>query len=83
MGRDSAGGHLRRWRQTRSLSVRELAEQSGVSKATLDRIEAGSDLKLSTLRALIEALQIDEAGVLALLASEGLVAAPGSPPETV
>ena len=39
------------------LSVRELAELSGLNKATIVRVEAGISVRESTLRAIQEALE--------------------------
>lgn len=50
---------LRKWRERRGLSLRRLAEVSGVHYVTLARIEAGRlDPRLSTLLRLCGALDI-------------------------
>jgi transcriptional regulator with XRE-family HTH domain len=52
---------LRRHRQQRHLSMRQIALRAGVSVATLATLEAGTTLgpQPSTLKALAEVLQID------------------------
>ena len=51
--------HLRRIRQERGLSLRELGVRAGVHAVSLVRLEAGKfDPSLSTLRKLAEALEV-------------------------
>ena len=50
---------LREWREKRGLSLRKLADLSGIHYVTLARIEAGLiDPRLSTLRKLAKALKV-------------------------
>jgi transcriptional regulator with XRE-family HTH domain len=51
---------LKEWRAKRTMSQRDLAERSGVSREYIARIELGQhDPTLSTLEKLAEALRID------------------------
>jgi transcriptional regulator with XRE-family HTH domain len=53
---------LKHLRHLRALTLRELGEESGVSYATVWRIENGhSDVRPSTIRKLARALEIDTA----------------------
>lgn len=55
----SVGQRLRRLRQQRLLTLRELAERSGVAFTTVHRIETGKVApRLRTLRRLAEALGV-------------------------
>lgn len=52
-------GHLKRIRQTRVLSRKELAEQSDVDESTIYRAERGqTKLRPSTVRKLAQALGV-------------------------
>ena len=53
-------------RKELDLTMEDLASRSGVSFGTVRRIEAGGDLKVSTLRKLSVALNIDTADLLQL-----------------
>lgn len=56
---------IRDERQARGLSLRDMAEASGVSFATLQRVETGRrDLRISTLFAIAETLGVPVAGFL-------------------
>ena len=53
---------LKHLRQLRALTLRELGAESGVSYATIWRIENGySDVRPSTIRKLARALEVDTA----------------------
>ena len=53
---------LKHLRRLRALTLRELGEESGVSYATIWRIENGhSDVRPSTIRKLARALGVDTA----------------------
>ena len=53
---------LKRLRHLRALTLRELGEESGVSYATIWRIENGhSDVRPSTIRKLARAFGVDTA----------------------
>lgn len=47
------------WRQARLFTQEELAAQSGVSVATIGRIEKGGPARISTVRKLLQALNMD------------------------
>lgn len=49
--------NLKYWREKRNLTQSELAEKSGVSLRTIQRIEAGSPLKGFTLNAIAKTLE--------------------------
>ncbi len=55
---------LKRERKKLNLTQEELAEKSGISVRSIQRIEAGSKLKGHTLKALSKALEIDEDSLL-------------------
>jgi len=56
---------LRAIREGKGVSLRTLAERSGVALATVVRIEAGGyDPRLSTLRKLAKALHVPMAGLI-------------------
>ena len=56
---------LKHLRQLRALTLRELGEESGVSYATIWRIEKGhSDVRPSTIRKLARALGVDTADLV-------------------
>jgi len=60
------GEAIRHFREQRGLLQRELAERAGLPVRTLGRIERGEvDLRLSTLRKIAVALQVDIKDVLA------------------
>lgn len=49
---------LRRWRERRALTQRELAAKAGVTPRTVTRIELGYDARPTTVRRLAAALEI-------------------------
>ena len=49
------------WRVQRGITQAELAEQVGVRRATIARIEAGNPALVKTARALAEALSVEVA----------------------
>jgi len=56
---------LKEWREKRGLSLRKLAEMSGVHYVTLARLEAGKlDPQLSTLLKLTKALKVTMAKLI-------------------
>ena len=58
---------LRHLRHLRALTLRELGEKSGVSYATIWRIENGhNDVRPSTIRKLCRALGVDTAELVVL-----------------
>lgn len=56
--------NLKYWRENNNLTQTELAERSGVSLRTIQRIEAGSPLKGYTLKAIAKTLEIDPENLL-------------------
>lgn len=58
------GKNIRAQRKDAGLTLPQLAEDSGVSKGNLSRIEHGGDLQLSTLYTLCRALGCRPAHVL-------------------
>jgi transcriptional regulator with XRE-family HTH domain len=61
------GDSLRRARQRRALTMRELADAAGVGLQTIWRLENGAtpDVRMSTLRKLALALGVEPAELLA------------------
>jgi predicted transcriptional regulator len=51
--------NLKRLRESRMLSKAELAREAGISPLTIDRIERGMDCRMSTMRKILQALNID------------------------
>lgn len=65
---------LRKARESRGLSIRNLAKLSGVSPASISRLECGwQNVTLDVMRALTEALQLDIRIWFELPASANLV----------
>jgi transcriptional regulator with XRE-family HTH domain len=62
------GRRLRRFRLGRNLGQSQLAEQAGVGRATLQRLEDGEAVNLTTLLRVLRAL--DQLGTLDLLLPE-------------
>ena len=60
MGTSAFGDFLRFYRSRIPLTQEELAEKSGISVRTIQRIEAGQSPKGYTLKALIKALEVEE-----------------------
>ena len=56
--------NLRRLREQRALSQRDLSEQSGVAQATIARLEAGRDARHVTTRKLAAALGVTPAELM-------------------
>lgn len=56
--------YVKHWREKLNLTQNELAEKSGVSLRTIQRIEAGSPLKGFTLISIAKALEIDTENLL-------------------
>jgi transcriptional regulator with XRE-family HTH domain len=50
---------LKEWRERRALSQLDLAEASGVSRATIINLEKGNEAFPSTVRKLAHALRVD------------------------
>lgn len=67
MASATVGSVLRGWREARGLSVNALSQQTGIPRRTIDRVETDEACKLSTFARLVDALAVDEAGVLALI----------------
>ena len=62
---------LRHLRRLRALTLRELEQESGVSYATIWRIENGhSDVRPSTIRKLARAFGVDTAELVAIAEGE-------------
>jgi predicted transcriptional regulator len=62
MGREmneDGKNNLKRLRESRMLSKAELARDAGISPLTIDRIERGMDCRMSTMRKILLALNID------------------------
>jgi predicted transcriptional regulator len=55
---------LRRLREERALSQRDLAEMAGVSQATIVHIEKGQDARHITVRKLAKALAVEPAELM-------------------
>jgi len=51
--------NLRVARESRMLSKAELARKAGISPLTLGRVESGEACRLSTMRKILQALDID------------------------
>lgn len=56
---------LRYWRTQLAVPQRELAEMANVSINTVQRLEAGGDARLSTVRRLAQALEVQPAQLMA------------------
>lgn len=58
---EEIGGSVRRWRLMQSLKAEELAERSGISRSTLQKIERGdSGVSIGAVMSVMQALgQID------------------------
>lgn len=55
----TAGQRVRAWRESRSLSIRGLAEESGLHRSTIHRIETGQqDAREPELQALTKGLRV-------------------------
>jgi transcriptional regulator with XRE-family HTH domain len=55
----SAGQRVRRWRELKGLTTRDLADRSGVHKSTINRIENDQqDARESELRSMTDAMGI-------------------------
>ena len=50
--------HLREVRESRLISVAELARKAGISPLTINRIEKGAPCRLETMRKILDALDI-------------------------
>jgi transcriptional regulator with XRE-family HTH domain len=76
---------LRYWRIQRAMSQKDLAEAIGVALSTVARLEAGGDARLTTVRRLAEALNVDPRELMAaspeepdaMAAQEQLAPVPG------
>ena len=51
--------NLRAARESRMLSKAELARKAGISPLTIGRVESGEACRLSTMRKILEALEIN------------------------
>lgn len=56
--------HLQAWRLWKGLLQQELAEQSGVTQATISRIENGGEARLGTIAKLAKGLGISREQLL-------------------
>ena len=58
---------VRALREERELSQRDLARQARVSQRTVAFVESGGDVKLATLRQIIQGLRLDRPAALRLI----------------
>lgn len=65
----TVGGIVRAWREAKGLTLRNLASATGVSPATLMRIEAGAQIQGATLGRLLAG--VDQATRIKILAVIG------------
>jgi len=56
---EKAANNLRVARESRMLSKAELARKAGISPLTIGRVESGEACRLSTMRKILEALEIN------------------------
>jgi predicted transcriptional regulator len=56
---ENAVNNLRAARESRMLSKAELARKAGISPLTIGRVESGEACRLSTMRKILEALEIN------------------------
>lgn len=61
------GEHIKRIRQSKGLTLSELARRAGVSKSLISRVEAGAEsLRVESVRAISDALEIPHGELLNL-----------------
>lgn len=61
------GNHIKRLRQSKGLTLSELARRAGVSKSLISRVEAGAEsLRVESVRAISDALEIPHGELLNL-----------------
>lgn len=74
---------LRAARRSRLMSIRELAYRAGVSNVTVQKAERGEPLRLSTIRKIAAALEVEPLAIAefrAIIESESRPPAPNDAP---